>query len=77
MGIWCLSRQVVEPAKIGLRTPCRKALKGRPKMRPFLQAASISMPPPTGRQRRHWQTEDLVYQGVTVAAILLVLGSLF
>jgi hypothetical protein len=35
------------------------------------------MPPPTGRQRRHWQTEDLVYQGVTVAAILLVLGSLF
>jgi len=35
------------------------------------------MPPPVGRQRRHWQTEDLVYQGVTVAAILVVLGSLF
>ncbi|MFY9854008.1 MAG: hypothetical protein WAK26_09050 [Terracidiphilus sp.] len=41
------------------------------------QVASISMPSPTGRQKRRRQTEDLVYQGVTVAAILLVLTSLF
>jgi hypothetical protein len=35
------------------------------------------MPTPTLRQRSQRQTEDLVYQGVTVAAILLLLGSLF
>jgi hypothetical protein len=46
-------------------------------MQSSLQTAAISMPPPARRRRRYRQPEDLVYQGVTVAAILLVLGSLF
>ena len=39
--------------------------------------ASISMATPGGGQRLSRQTEDLMYQGVTIAAILLVLGSLW
>jgi hypothetical protein len=39
--------------------------------------ASISMAAPSGGQRLFRQTEDLVYQGFTVAAILLVLTSLW
>jgi len=39
--------------------------------------ASISMATPDGGQRLSRQTEELMYQGVTIAAILLVLGSLW
>jgi hypothetical protein len=35
------------------------------------------MLPPTGQRRRSRQSEDIVYQGVTMAAILLLLTSLF
>jgi hypothetical protein len=38
---------------------------------------SISMATPAGRQRFSRHTEELVYEGVTIAAILLVLGSLW
>ena len=46
-------------------------------MQPSPQTASISMPAPPVEQARSGQTEDWVYQAVTVAAILLVLGSLW
>jgi hypothetical protein len=35
------------------------------------------MATPDGGQRLSRQTEELMYQGVTIAAILLVLGSLW
>jgi hypothetical protein len=46
-------------------------------MQPSPQAASISMPAPASGIERLRQTDDRVYQIVTVAAILLVLGSLW
>jgi fructose-1-phosphate kinase PfkB-like protein len=46
-------------------------------MQPSSQTASISMPAPPIEQARFGQTEDRVYQAVTVAAILLLLGSLW
>jgi hypothetical protein len=46
-------------------------------MQNYSPTASISMATPAGGQRLVRQTEDLVYQGFTVAAILLVLGSLW
>jgi hypothetical protein len=46
-------------------------------MQTYSPTASISMAAPPGGQRSSRQTEDLVYQGFTVAAILLVLGSLW
>ena len=39
--------------------------------------ASMPMAMPPGEQRSSRQTEDFVYQGFTVAAILLVLGTLW
>jgi hypothetical protein len=39
--------------------------------------ASIAMDTSAGEQRSSRQTEDLVYEGVTIAAILLVLASLW
>jgi hypothetical protein len=46
-------------------------------MQSFPQTASISMPAPPVEQARSGLNEDWVYQAVTVAAILLVLGSLW
>jgi hypothetical protein len=46
-------------------------------MQTYSPNASIPMATPTGGQKSSRQTEDLVYQGVTIAAILLVLGSLW
>jgi len=46
-------------------------------MQPSSQTASISMPAPPVEQTRSGQPEDRVYQAVTVAAILLVLVSLW
>ena len=45
-------------------------------MQPSSQIVSISMSAPPVEQARSGQTEDRVYQVVTVAAILLVLVSL-
>jgi hypothetical protein len=46
-------------------------------MQPSPQKAVTSMPQPAGALEQPSQTEDRVYQAVTVAAILLVLGSLW
>ncbi len=46
-------------------------------MQNYSPTASIPMATPPGEQRLSRQTEDLVYQGFTVAAILLVLASLW
>ena len=46
-------------------------------MQSYYPDASIPMATPTGEQTSSRQTEDLVYQGVTIAAILLVLGTLW
>ncbi len=46
-------------------------------MQPSSQIVSISMSAPPVEQARSGQTEDRVYQVVTVAAILLVLVSLW
>ena len=46
-------------------------------MQTYSPTASISMATPPGGQRLSRQTEDLVYQTVTVVSILLVLGSLW
>jgi hypothetical protein len=54
-----------------------KARKGRFAMQPSPQTASASMPKPDNGLGQPSQAEDRVYQAVTVAAILLVLGSLW
>lgn len=41
------------------------------------QSASVSMRAPSGEIERSLQNDDLIYQTVTVAAILLVLASLW
>jgi hypothetical protein len=46
-------------------------------MQTYPPTASISMATPTGERRSSRQTDDFVYQGFTVAAILLVLASLW
>jgi hypothetical protein len=46
-------------------------------MQTYSPTASISMEAPPGEQRLSRQIEDLVYQGFTVTAILLVLASLW
>ena len=46
-------------------------------MQTYSPTASISMAAPDGERKSSRKTEDLVYQGVTIAAILLVLGSLW
>jgi hypothetical protein len=52
-------------------------MKGRPAMQTSPQAASISMPAFTGGRAHSLHPEDLAYQAMTVAAVLLVLGSLW
>ncbi len=52
-------------------------MKGRHKMQPTKQTASNSLPPSRAGFQRSRPAEDVVYQIVTVAAILLVLGSLW
>jgi len=42
-----------------------------------LRGAFVRIPTPAGEIGRSIQSEDRVYQAVTVAAILLVLGSLW
>jgi hypothetical protein len=46
-------------------------------MQTYSPTASISTAESAGERKSSRQTEDLVYQGVTIAAILLVLGSLW
>jgi hypothetical protein len=46
-------------------------------MQTYSPTASISMAVPAGVRKSSRQAEDLVYQGVTIAAILLVLGTLW
>ena len=46
-------------------------------MHPSTQSASQSLPPCRNDSRRTRLPEDVVYQIVTLAAILLVLGSLW
>jgi len=46
-------------------------------MQTYSPTASIPMAAPSGGRRVSRQTEDLVYQGFTVTAILLVLAGLW
>jgi hypothetical protein len=46
-------------------------------MQPSPQSASTSLPEAPGRMNTPRQTEDLVYQAMTVAAIVVVLCSLW
>jgi hypothetical protein len=46
-------------------------------MHPISQAASEPLPAPRKDALRSRPAEDMVYQAMTVAAILLVLGSLW
>jgi len=46
-------------------------------MQPSSISASTSLPEATGRMSTQRQPEDLVYQAMTVAAILVVLCSLW
>ena len=46
-------------------------------MQPSLQTVASSIPVPSGEVERSLQNDDLVYHAVTVAAILMVLGSLW
>lgn len=77
VGILCLTIQAWEPDNSGARSPCFKAQKGRVAMQTSPPTASTSMPASGGEQARSRQVEDLVYQAVTVAAILMVLGSIW
>jgi hypothetical protein len=52
-------------------------MKGRPTMQLTPQTASLSMPASIAGIEDRRQREDWVYQGFTVAAILMVLGSLW
>jgi hypothetical protein len=54
-----------------------KEQKGRFAMHLSPPTASSSVPSPAGGIQRPRQTEDRTYRAVTVAAILLVLGSLW
>jgi hypothetical protein len=69
-------RQAQEQAGFASRNSWRKAKKGRPAMQTIQRTASASTPAPGGAQTQFRRTEDRVYQAVTVAAILLLLGSL-
>jgi hypothetical protein len=46
-------------------------------MHSTMQSASQPLPPSRNMSRRSRPTEDVVYQIVTLAAILLVLGSMW
>jgi len=51
--------------------------KGRRKVHTPTNSASHPLPPPRNGSLRVSRTEDVVYQIVTVAAILIVLGTLW
>jgi hypothetical protein len=53
------------------------AEKGRLAMQPSPQSASVSVHASPGEIERSFHNDDLIYQVVTIAAILLVLGSLW
>ncbi len=46
-------------------------------MQTYSLTSSIPMAEPSGGRKSSRRTEDLVYQGVTVASMLLVLASLW
>ena len=46
-------------------------------MQTYSPTASIPMAESSGERKSSRQTEDLVYQGVTIASMLLVLASLW
>jgi hypothetical protein len=54
-----------------------RALKGRPKMQPSPLYASNPLPHSCVDNHADRHTEDRVYQAVTVAAMLLLLGSVW
>jgi hypothetical protein len=59
------------------RNLCREALKGRPTMQSSPESASATMPASAADSTQSRRADDLVYQAVTVAAILLLLASLW
>jgi hypothetical protein len=60
-----------------IRIFCLKAQKGRFAMKLFPPTASSSVPSPAGGIEYSRQAEDRTYKVATVAAILLLLGSLW
>jgi hypothetical protein len=46
-------------------------------MQTYSEAGIISMPTPASKRAQSLHTEDLVYQGFTVVAILMVVASLW
>ena len=67
----------VEPETSDLRNPCRKALRGRPKMQTSPQSACNPLPAASETATPSRRSEDLIYQAVTIAAILMLLGSIW
>ena len=55
----------------------RKAEKGRSTMQPSSHSASTSLPEASSPFTPTRQTEDRMYQAMTIAAILMLLGSLW
>jgi len=70
-------RLALEPSRVHRRTPCRTQQKGGPAMQPSPQSASTQLPQTSPEAANAYRKEDLVYQVVTVAAILLVLCTLW
>lgn len=66
-----------EPGTQVNRTSCRKAEKGRRKMQTSPQSASTSLPELTGVLANSQRQRDLAYQAMTIAAMLVLLCSLW
>jgi hypothetical protein len=64
-------------ARPGIRNFSREAQKGRLVMMNPTQSAPLYPKTPAGEVKRSRQPEDRVYQAVTVAAMLMLLGSLW
>ena len=67
----------LELRRVHRRTHFRKQLKGGPAMQTSSPSASPQLPQTSPEAANTYRKEDLVYQVVTVAAILLVLCTLW
>jgi len=66
-----------EPERKLFRNPCQRPQKGRRAMQLFPHSAPIPLEMNADRKDSSRQRADLAYQMVTVAAMLLLLGSLW
>jgi len=58
-------------------TFCQKALKGRPTMQSSPEFLSAAPPGSTDGKEQPQRPADWLYKGLTIAAMLLLLGSLW